>query len=401
MKRILQTPLPFENRIVPVLILLTTLYAATRLEKIFRTVPEGVHVFHNYDLEKYLTDYPGGLLGMIPTIVCATADKCAKVDPRVVGVLDDAMLSTGFVVAFFGLWLSLWLDPLYRAMRDQLLRDGVVGWTPQDDRLVEERRRVWSRATAMVVGVLMVIGFLGFHFGGLPKNPEAWEFFLGSCLLGVLAGHRLGASAAYGTVGPRINRRDRLALVVGHADGAGGARRVGEFLAFQGVLISIPIIWLTFWLTLVVQVTPFYAHFGTWWPLHVALLAVALIISWLGFIRPLLIFTRHYRAAKTRLLDDWQSKTSGMLARLQDSYFGAKDWQAARDAIDAAEDITLISSKIAALNSVPLRASVRGVFSIATIFPVATLVIELMVPQHSALAQVLAQGVGFIEWLLG
>ena len=131
-----------------------------------------------------------------------------------------------------------------------------------------------------------------------------------------------------------------MQLVVGHADGAGGARRVGEFLAFQVISGSIPVIWLTVWLALVWQYTEFEAHYGQWWPLHAALLALALGLTWFGFGQPLRAFTRHYRSAKEQIADTWHTKTAGTLAHLQKTYRSAADWKTAEAAINDSAAIT-------------------------------------------------------------
>ena len=391
-----------ENRIVASAIVALSLYALLRLEAIFPLIQDTDWLVHRYDLDAFLKDNPNGILGMIPSFTYhERCSECVAPLKAEIGKLSDPMLSSGFVFAFLGLWMSLWLERLYGAMSTQLRGEGVVRWNAEDDAAIEVRRRILSRSVALVVAALLLFGFLFHQFEGLPKTGEDWEFMLSAVALAALAGHRLGASAAYGTVGWRLNQPGRaVTLIVGHADGAGGARRVGEFLAFQGVLISIPILWLTFWLALIWNYAPFAWLYDQWGVTHLALLIVALLVCWIGFIRPLMVFSTHYRAAKREITEAWIDKTQGAIERSQDSYRKAKTWEEAQEAIEACEALTETSGKIAGLSSIPLRPAVRGIFSLATVFPVVTFVVELAAGSDAGLVPFIGKVIGGLAGLL-
>lgn len=391
-----------EIRLVVGAVIVLSLYALLRLDAIFPTIVAGDILVHRYDLAAFLHDYPNGVLGMIPSFTCASEATCRPpfetAMKREIGKLADPMLSTGFVFVFLGLWMSLWLDRLYDELSTQLRAEGVVRWTEADNALIELRRRILSRGLAVVVAAVLLFGFLFHHFEGLPETGADWEFMVSALVLGALAGHRLGASAAYGTVGWRLNRPGReVTLIVGHADGAGGARRIGEFLAFQGVLISIPILWLTFWLALIWQYEAFGWLYDQWRITHLVLLLVALLVCWIGFIRPLLVFSAHYRQAKRSITEEWIAKTEGAIESCLGRYRSARDWETAKEAMEACEAITEVSDKISGLSSIPLRPAVRGVFSLATLFPVVTFVVELAAGQDSGLVPLLGKIIGALS----
>ncbi|MEO0669134.1 MAG: hypothetical protein AAFZ99_14580 [Pseudomonadota bacterium] len=373
-----------ERQLVWLALIVVTVYGLYRLQAMFPLVGADDTVLHFYDLDAFLERWPGGVLGIIPSRVCTLSVAMCEAPREIeIGKLADPMLSSGYFVCFLGLWLSMWVEGLYRAMSTQLRAEGVLHWTDVDDAVIEARQLVYARGTAAGVVVMVFFGSLTLHFGGWPTSTAGQEMLWSMTILGALAGHRLGTIAALGTFGRRLNRRGgRLRLVPGHSDGAGGALRVGEFLAFQGILVFLPIMWLSFWLAMVWSVPEVRAFYGQWWPLHVGLLIVALVIAWYGLISPFVTFIAHYRASKAEVVAAWRAKTEGTLPKLQTLFRDSDDWRDAKTAIDESAALTSVSSRIAAMSSVPLRASVRGLFSLTSLFPLFTLGLEIAVPNE-------------------
>ncbi|MDU8912589.1 hypothetical protein [Aestuariicoccus sp. MJ-SS9] len=392
----------YDTALVGFLLVFCTLYGLTRLDVIFETVVAADRLWHPYPLDAFLTRNPNGILGMIPSVTCSPpSPQCLEPRDIELGKLADPMMASGYIAVFSGLWLSMWLDGLYRGMSGQLRTEGIVPWTDSDDQNIEDRRFRFAWVTAWTVVVIVFCGMVFSHFRGFPSERDDWEFMLSAMLLGGLAGHRLGSCAAYGLVAQRLNNAQRqVALIVGHADGAGGARRIGEFMAFQGILVSIPIAWLTFWLVVEWHYDAIGSVYGNWIFMHLALFALASLISWFGFLRPLLIFTAHYRACKAEILQTWHRMTDGSLEGLRSKYREASSWEDAVDAIEACEGITETTQKITALHSVPLRPAVRGIFSFATLFPAVTFVVELAAPEESVLVNSMTTIIRLVAGLL-
>jgi len=314
------------------------------------------------------------------------------------GALFDPMMASGFMAAFVAIWLSLPMDRLFAQMANQLVRDRVLDWSAADFHAIETMRLRLAHGTAAVVFVLMVVGyglFYDFDFRGTTL-----EFFLGSVLLGAIAGHRLGSAGGYGMFARRLRRTGAaLHLFAGHSDKIGGSRRLGEFLAYQCILCSVPIIWLSIWLYLEIQRTDLYPQYAGWILLHAALMAVALTLFWLAFLRPFLVVTRKYRAARAALGARYSERLRQPLDRARETYFNAETWSEERDAYARLSQITSIHDYVDAMPSLPIRTVVGGAFSISALFPLITLITGLLVEKGTGLAEAMGVLTGLIKAL--
>lgn len=393
-----------EHAVITATIALFTLFAIIRADWIFQTYSaddrvcsivetvEGHRECNIAPLERALQQYeniPWAYFRAQANVrPCADPNDpihalCLPAPKALQGRLQDPMLASGYATVLFGLWVSLWLGPLFRRMSEQLKREAIIEWAIADEQLIDLWRLRLSYGVAALVGLSVAVGFVTTHFGGLPQGRAHWEFFLSAIVLGALAGHRLGTAAAMGRVGRlAMKRGSRVRLILGHADTMGGARRLGEFLAYQGVLIAIPIAWLSVWIILELSGNAAFREISHWLPLHATLLVIAATISIFSFLRPLLSFSHHYRRAKQAARDTWHTKTRKDLALTQNSE-GFDDWEAMHAAIETSAKITSVSEDLAALPSMPLRRSVQGVFSISTLFPLAALAFELVLQDQS------------------
>lgn len=387
-----------EQVVIAGIIVLMTLYAALRADWLFDTYRATDKVCPEIDrtvdgdpvcsldpllreLEK-LQDYTFIYVWRLSRVHWCRSDDpraqmCQPVPDALKGKMIDPMLTTGYATVFIGLWISIWLEPLFRRMSGQLRRDAVIEWRDTDEADVDLWRIRLSYGVTLIVGISVFMGFTIFHFGGLPAERLAREFLISAVILACLCGHRLGTAAALGRVGRiAVRRGASVRLILGHADGMGGAKRLGEFLAFQGVLISIPIAWLTTWLLLVWTAPDIYRGLEHWFWLHLVLLIISLTISIFSFIRPLMNFSGHYRQQREAAKVAWHDKTRSELLRVQNHTTHA-DWRDMKEAIETSKDITSVSEALAALPSVPLRRSVQGIFSLSAFFPIAAFTLEL------------------------
>ena len=164
------------------------------------------------------------------------------------GALVDPMMASGFMAALIALWISWPMDRQFRRMIFQLRHDQVIPAGLLNVTETEQARRRWAWSTAIIVTLVMFFGVLGF-FDGAAGTSERRAFLIGSTLLGAIAGHRLGSAAAYGRYSHSFRKLSHeVRLLPGHADGMGGYRRLSEFIAYQVVLLLVPVIWLSTWL---------------------------------------------------------------------------------------------------------------------------------------------------------
>ncbi len=401
-----------RTRILILALAIMTIWALLRLDVIFSTYVETDRVaFRTEQMAAAIggdptlagKQDPAGFLGFYGLVDCTTlneswdawrADNCRAPRDEELGSLKDPMLATGYVAALLGLWLSVWLEPLYLRLNRQMRRDQLVPWDDSDTVAIERLRRGLARGVAAAVGIALLISFLGFHYNvGLPSNPFDWEHFLSSLFLGVLAGHRLGTAGAMGWMGRTIARQgEDLKLILGHADGMGGARYLGDFLAYQGVLIAVPILWLSGWIASLIAQPFVLIGYQQWLFPFLMLFLIAVFILTISFLMPLQHFSARFRAAKAKALSNWVKKTSGELARLaRDAKMD--DWKAASDAMDDIGTVTGVAQRIEAMPDIPVGLGLRSSLSVTTFAPILLLAVEIVLPTSN--------GGGFLTVVLG
>lgn len=338
------------------------------------------------------------------------------------GALRDPMMASGFIAALLVLWLSLPLEQLYRQMVRQMEQDGLV---PKHFRAlaeVEESRRVWAWTMGIVIFLLMFIGILQFR-GGYPELSEERVFVWGSSLLGLVAGHRMGSAFAYGQFARRFhNTTEKPRLLPGHADKAGGWRRFGEFMAYQAVLMFVPLIWLSTWIFLswrrpeafvgctrikapnavdwLRQPCDFdaavYSLYSGWLTLHVVLLIIMAVITFVGLVRPFYKATIPYREDRRQLLSEHVAQLDEPLSAALAEWQRAQSLAERRAASKLIGDLTEIRESIWSLPRVPLRSAVTGVVSISALYPLIVLALGLLLPRDDELTGIVGRLIEFL-----
>ncbi|WP_152912416.1 hypothetical protein [Candidatus Rhodobacter oscarellae] len=252
-------------------------------------------------------------------------------------VQDDAMYFSGFLTILPALWLSLRVDAKFNVLALQIERDHLIfgpdghftdiyrGWL--------RRIRIWQRNGAICVGGVVVIGYGYFYFllpvfghhntcqglfslfgaecreelqisGYLDWIGQVAIFIFVSALLACMVGHRLGTMGALGNLNSMVEDADiTIRVDPAHSDGVGGFAKFGGLIAYQGILVSVPIMWLSVWSGLVLQDAPEFQRYRDWFLPFLAQFAVASFFFYFAFLRPFFAFTRRYRAEKLQLLE--------------------------------------------------------------------------------------------------
>lgn len=226
------------------------------------------------------------------------------------GNLVDPMLSSGFAVTLVALGLSLWIERRYLAMMNYLECGHLIADASGSIRSVHNEILLFRSSLRIVLPVIVAAVILsGFVYAFMtsPVNGQSpfalqiyWEFLIGAVLLGLLCAHRLGSSASFGGFAQFLSAPSiRWRLVPGHPDGVGGVGSFGRYLAYQGFLSAIPLVWLTFWII----AGPLWpeADYLKWTAMQVVLWLVAAFVAYRGFYAPTLLLSRRFRVAKNEL----------------------------------------------------------------------------------------------------
>lgn len=336
--------------------------------------------------------------------------------------LHDPMMASGFVAALVVLWLTLPMERLYAQMVGQMEQDGLVPRQFRGLAEVERHRRVWSWTLGAVVFLIIFIGTLNVY-DGYPDGYFKRIFLWGSSVLGIAAGHRMGTALAYGQFARRFGQASGTAVLLpGHADKAGGWRRFGEFMAYQAVLVFIPLIWLSTWIFIALQYpdahincirpgisgTPeklaascdfdklFWSAYAGWPMWHIPLLLLLMIVAYAGLVQPFFKATKPYRQDRARLMREHISQLNAPLAAAVEGWKKAETLEERQSASKAIGDLTEMRETIWALPAVPLRTTVTGVFSISALYPLVVLGLGVFLPKDGELSGI----IGFIVDLL-
>ncbi len=312
------------------------------------------------------------------------------------GRFVDPMMASGFLVAFLAIWGSLPLDRVFRNMIAQVHRDRILDWSDESYVGIERLRQRLAFAVSGIVGVLMLVGYLLFYKASF--NSWTFEFFTGSVLLSMVAGHRLGSSAGYGAFARKLRQsQTEFRLYVGHADKIGGMRRLGEFLAYQCILGLIPVIWLSTWLYIEIRRPDLYPAYSGWILLHAALMVVALATYWPAFLRPFFLITARYRKARADLQDRYRHRLRQPLTKARADYENARTWEDEQAALGALAKISSMQESIEALPSVPMRPAVSGAFSLSALYPFATLITGFLVEKGTGVAEAIDMAISVFK----
>lgn len=342
------------------------------------------------------------------------------------GTLSDPMLASGFVAAILALWVSIPMDGRFRQLIKQMRHDQVIPASEIDLDATERMRRRWAWSTAMVVGLVLFFGILGVY-EGVITNSDVWAYLIGSTILGIVAGHRLGSAAAYGRYSRYFQTLSHMVrLLPGHADGMGGYRRLSEFIAYQVVLLLVPVMWLSTWLYIEIQRTsplwvcvnaadprffrnsmaqdclvpgPFVQPYASWIVTHAALMIIALVVAYWAFLRPFFHTTMTYRRLRADLRRNYDAALAAPLADAVRKLDTAKDIEGSRAAIGEIGKLSGLREEIWAMPAVPLRSIAGGAFSISTIYPVITMLLAFL-PQDADVTGYFSDFLTFVKTVL-
>ena len=311
------------------------------------------------------------------------------------GNVADPMAASGFITALATLMLSLFVDRRYLTMMRQIEAEKLVRLSSAQLEALHETVQnvclILRYGVMLAVLLSMIVGY--FTFFGWPEDRYRVEFFLGSWLLGALAGHRLGSAAAYGTFATLLRRSGGdLRLVPGHYDGAGGANQIGGFLVFQGVLAAVPLIWLTVWIWLIDG----WASYADWRTHFYVLWIIAAFVMYMGCAMPVISLTRVFARAKGDAAARMLPATLAEIETAHDTLSKTTDFEdgmAAKVRLNEALDFR---RSIVPLPTLPLSSVSRQFFGAASLLPIISILIEVFVKEDSLIGKIFANAVGAI-----
>lgn len=228
----------------------------------------------------------------------------------------DLLLLSGLVLLTVGIWLSMHVPGKMNDTLTRLSNRGVLDTTGEKLKqfriTLESRTIVWGCAAGLIVGIAILVAFLG-AFG---RDEFSWARISLTALEvfgGYIAGWYLGRMASYGRLGLLLKKGGiPVRLTPGHPDGVAGLKPIGNFYFFQAMVASIPAIYLGFWLI----VMPFYpveSGYDRWKEPYLGLLPLALAFEILAFLVPIWFFHWEMQKQKSALQPEADSLGRNMM----------------------------------------------------------------------------------------
>jgi hypothetical protein len=231
---------------------------------------------------------------------------------------SDWLLMSGWLSLILGLSLARTLPDRLEQALARLADRGVLVVTPdQLDRFCQDLEdsivRRWAPGFGAVCALSLVPAW-AFAVGGnlLLALPELFAEMVG----GYIAGCYIGRAARYGALGAALESRGvALRVMVGHLDGVGGLKPVGEFYFYQAMLVAIPAVFLAVWLVLF-TLPHLHAMYHHWQAPYAGLLPLMITFEVLAFVVPLWWFHRAMMGQKSELLRE-ADQLSPRIAEIQ------------------------------------------------------------------------------------
>ena len=277
----------------------------------------------------------------------------------------DLMLISGVVAFIVALALAQTIPGRMSQTLDRLAKRSVFELSEEVlaelQKKFEERRKLFSRVGAVLVGLVMLVSFL-VAYGGIPSY--AIPLTLLEVSLGVVAGYYIGQMVAYGTLG-QLSVRENVAISPrpGHIDRAAGLKPIGDFYFFQAMVVAIPCVYLAVWWFLI-PLLPYYQH---WRSTYLGLLAVALLFEILSFFLPMWVFHLIMQQQKVKSLAD-ADELSKKIIELENRILRSAD---ARETNDLQKQLDFQREKyweIEHMPTWPVDATTRRRFTVNNLF---------------------------------
>nr|WP_321441063.1 hypothetical protein [uncultured Hyphomonas sp.] len=315
----------------------------------------------------------------------------------------DVMAISGFLSCLSGCLIATLTEGRYLKVKAQLIADGIIdpyhGSVIQ--RYVSHNQWKWRRRSRLFILVVAAVGNIA-----ALGNEISFEFGLGVTLCGAVLGDRLGSLAGHGTFTQYFRKRpNSLRLIPDHPDNAGGSAGLGSFILFSGLLISIIIVWLIYWLfnlsSFEVRCTDFLYEYSTLnyeqytWFFYI-LLVVCSAFMYFSVVRPILDMRPMMKSAKRTMADVYAGNSPVRTFELVDDLYDRNSDEAFQTRLDKIRQRISIQNKIARLPEFPLSTLALQAFRVSRLTPLLSVLIG-MIPLSDPMPGMLSD---FIEELL-
>ena len=169
----------------------------------------------------------------------------------------DILQLSGWIVLLVGVELAGRAPVRLRHAVQRLESRQILGPPERVEDLLRDLKRTghsWTVASAWcVAGALLLTSPLALAMGGSANlGPTASALGL-LIVAGAVAGSWLGRMTGYGRLlGKALRRKDlTLKVILGHPDGAGGLKPIGDFHLYQSLTASLPAIFVGTWVLLI------------------------------------------------------------------------------------------------------------------------------------------------------
>jgi hypothetical protein len=247
----------------------------------------------------------------------------------------DVLFVSGWLVVVIGLELvASTPERLHEAL--QRLRDRDVlpesveagGGVERELERIAHRWSIvggWCVPVALLVTLPWLLTYYAASWRSWGLGPNGGAELVLDVIAGSVVGGWAGRMAGYGRLGHVLAKRGlELRVVPGHPDGAGGLRPIGAFYLYQSLMASLPAIFLTAWVLLMLLRGQYRGYLNQYlWLLPVAILAEVLV-----FVLPMLSVhasMREQRKAFLARADRLSRAIETTQARLEDTGLEGRD----------------------------------------------------------------------------
>lgn len=221
---------------------------------------------------------------------------------------------SGWLLMILGLWFAGSVDERFARLLGRLRQRGAIVMAGDDfEALVGNCRRSADRGASIGAIVFPIIMMLAYwwYYQLLANDVASGQMVIFTLKLAleivgaVLLGSYGGRMIAHGLLGRSLRRAGAgIEVTVGHPDGAGGLRVVGDYFLYQARLIMLPAIFFAFWFVLApiwVEIFPAHetsatsANFADWKGVFGIAFLGMLAVEVAAFLMPMLFFRRELK----------------------------------------------------------------------------------------------------------
>jgi hypothetical protein len=247
----------------------------------------------------------------------------------------DVLFISGWLVVLIGLELvASTPERLHDALQRLRDRDVLPESVEAGDGVERELERIahrwslvggWCVPVALLVTLPWLLTYYAAYWRSWALGPRGGAELVLDVIAGSVVGGWLGRMAGYGRLGYVLAKRGlQLRVVPGHPDGAGGLRPIGAFYLYQSLTASLPAVFLTVWVLLILLRSQYRGYLNQ----YLWLLPLATVFEILVFVLPVLSVhasMREQRKAFLARADRLSRAIETTQARLEDTGLEGRD----------------------------------------------------------------------------